>query len=231
MPRPEESSRFYYEDHFALPKSKIALSILAALFLSSVLIFGMAVIIYTPTFQFKKPQILVNTEANTAKGYLVTFVKREVLQTMVEEENPSQKQQVEKENKQSINKVSATSVSEQAMNMENNSANTQNPDQKLTSHITNQLNSGNPNAEHPISPVYPQFALLRNIEGYVVVEYTINSNGTASQIIIIESEPKNVFDTAVIKAIKSFKHSPNIINGEAEAVFGVRNRFEFKIQN
>jgi protein TonB len=79
--------------------------------------------------------------------------------------------------------------------------------------------------------VYPQFALSRNIEGFVLVEYTINVDGSVSQIILLESEPKNVFAAAVLKAIKNFKHSPNIINGEAVAVFGVRNRFEFKLKN
>jgi len=77
-------------------------------------------------------------------------------------------------------------------------------------------------------PVYPLRALLQNIEGYVVVEFTIKSDGSVGEIIIIESVPKNIFDRSVIKAVKKFRYSPKIVQGKAIAVSGIRNRFEFK---
>jgi len=78
-------------------------------------------------------------------------------------------------------------------------------------------------------PVYPLRALLQNIEGYVVVEFTIKSDGSVGEIIIIESVPKNIFDRSVIKAVKKFRYSPKIVQGKAIAVSGIRNRFEFKL--
>ena len=82
-----------------------------------------------------------------------------------------------------------------------------------------------------IPPVYPQRARLQNIEGYVLVEFTINVDGSVSDIVIIESEPKHIFENAVLNAVRSFKYSPKIVNGKAVTIKGVKNRFEFKLDS
>lgn len=104
-------------------------------------------------------------------------------------------------------------------------------DKELQNMDSNYIPSVELGAGKRIPPIYPQRALMRNIEGYVVVEFTINQDGSISNVVILESKPKGVFDKSVLKAVKKFKYSPRIVNGEALAVHNVQNRFEFKLDD
>lgn len=63
----------------------------------------------------------------------------------------------------------------------------------------------------PISrnqPIYPRRALDMRIEGYVIVKYDITSEGRVENIRIIETKPNNIFNRAVIQAMKQWKYQP-----------------------
>lgn len=49
---------------------------------------------------------------------------------------------------------------------------------------------------------FPPSALAENIQGYAVVEFTLNPNGNASAATVIESAPRGVFDGAALAAVK-----------------------------
>ena len=78
---------------------------------------------------------------------------------------------------------------------------------------------GNPLAEGDVLPIvridpqWPREALVKGIEGYVVVEVTIASDGSVRGASIIESVPKRMFDRNVIRAVLKWKFKPRIING------------------
>ncbi len=80
-----------------------------------------------------------------------------------------------------------------------------------------------------IQPRYPNWALSRGIEGYVIVEFTVTANGSVRDPVIVEQEPENVFNNAAIKAVLKFKYKPRVIDGEPVEVSGVRNKITFKI--
>ncbi len=82
-----------------------------------------------------------------------------------------------------------------------------------------------------VQPQYPRRAQERGIEGYAIVELTVAADGTVptESIIVIEAEPKGYFERAAIKAAQKFKYKPKIINGEGQAVTGVRYRFSFNL--
>jgi protein TonB len=80
-----------------------------------------------------------------------------------------------------------------------------------------------------VRPIYPSNALVRGIEGYVLVEFTVTREGTVQDIEVVESEPEGVFDRAAIQAAAKFKYRPRFIHGEAIEVTGVRNRIAFEI--
>ena len=93
---------------------------------------------------------------------------------------------------------------------------------------------GNPLAEGDVLPIvridpqWPREALGKGIEGYVVVEVTIASDGSVRGASIIESVPKRMFDRNVIRAVLKWKFKPRIINGvpvERKAI----QTLEFKI--
>ncbi|MFC4348917.1 energy transducer TonB [Kordiimonas lipolytica] len=82
-----------------------------------------------------------------------------------------------------------------------------------------------------VQPQYPRRAQERGIEGYVIVELTVNEDGTvpADSIIIIEADPKGYFERAATKAAQKFKYKPKVVNGQPQKVTGVKYRFSFDL--
>lgn len=80
-----------------------------------------------------------------------------------------------------------------------------------------------------VQPQYPSRALSRGIEGYVIVEFTVTTNGSVKDPVVVEAEPANIFDSAAIKAALKFKYKPRVIDGEPVEVPGVRNKITFAI--
>lgn len=66
-----------------------------------------------------------------------------------------------------------------------------------------------------IPPTYPRRALRTGIEGVVTVEFTIATDGSVSDPVIIESKPPKIFDRAVMKAITKWKFNPELKDGKA----------------
>jgi outer membrane biosynthesis protein TonB len=59
---------------------------------------------------------------------------------------------------------------------------------------------GNSNAEEylpivKVAPIYPQRAAQRGLEGYVIVQYTVGTNGSTKDVVVIESSSA-LFDQA-----------------------------------
>ncbi|WP_286830279.1 MULTISPECIES: energy transducer TonB [Kordiimonas] len=82
-----------------------------------------------------------------------------------------------------------------------------------------------------VQPQYPRRAQERGIEGYVIVELTVNEDGTVppESIIIIDADPKGYFERAATKAAEKFKYKPKVVNGQPQKVTGVKYRFSFDL--
>lgn len=81
-----------------------------------------------------------------------------------------------------------------------------------------------------VAPIYPQRALIRGIEGYCVVEFTVTKLGQVREPRIIESRcTSSLFHQASLQASLKFKYKPRIIDGVAIDVPGVLNKFTFEI--
>jgi protein TonB len=82
-----------------------------------------------------------------------------------------------------------------------------------------------------VQPQYPRRAQERGIEGYVIVELTVNEDGTVppDSILILEAEPKGYFERAATKAASKFKYKPKVVNGKPQKVTGVKYRFSFDL--
>jgi periplasmic protein TonB len=72
-------------------------------------------------------------------------------------------------------------------------------------------------------PVYPYRARQRNIEGEVKVKLLVRADGTVSNLTILESNPKGVFDASVKKTVPNWKFSPGRIDGKAVPSWVVTN--------
>lgn len=66
-----------------------------------------------------------------------------------------------------------------------------------------------------IEPIYPPRALRASIEGNVTVEFTIATDGSVKDIAIVAAEPPDIFDRAVLQAVKRWKFAPEIVDGQA----------------
>lgn len=80
-----------------------------------------------------------------------------------------------------------------------------------------------------VAPAYPRRAAQRGLEGYVVVEFTVTSLGTVINPVVLEAEPPGVFDKAALDAVKKFKYKPQVVEGQAVEVPGVRNIIRFEL--
>lgn len=80
-----------------------------------------------------------------------------------------------------------------------------------------------------VSPVYPQRARSRGVEGYVIVEFTVDELGRVIDVRVVEAQPSSIFDRAAVDAVRRFKYKPRVINGEATAVTGVQHRLTFEL--
>ncbi|PCJ86515.1 MAG: protein TonB [Thiotrichaceae bacterium] len=82
-----------------------------------------------------------------------------------------------------------------------------------------------------VAPIYPQRAISRGVEGFVVLEFTVTTKGTVKDVKVIDSEPEStIFHRAAIRAALKFKYKPRVDGGKAVEVSGVRNIITFKLE-
>jgi protein TonB len=81
-----------------------------------------------------------------------------------------------------------------------------------------------------VQAVYPRRAMQRGIQGYVIVEFTVNKTGAVQNPVVVEANPQGIFEQAALDAVVKFKYKPRVINGEPTAVTGVQNRITFEIE-
>ena len=91
-------------------------------------------------------------------------------------------------------------------------------------------------------PSYPRNALVRNANGYVLLEFTVDEMGFVRDPKVVEartakdvkpSEQPDIvwaFEQAAIEAAEKFRYAPKFVDGEPVAVEGVRNRIVFQMQ-
>jgi len=93
----------------------------------------------------------------------------------------------------------------------------------------NLLKNGDINCIVCIQPNYPHAPARAGIEGWVKVEFIVNSSGTVTDAKIIDSHPKRTFDQATLRAIYKSKFKPMVIDGKAMAQTAIQI-IEFKLE-
>ncbi len=63
-------------------------------------------------------------------------------------------------------------------------------------------------------PEFPDRARLDSIEGWVTVSYVIGRDGRVSNVSIVAAQPRNVFEGAVRKAVRSWRFEPVTVDGQ-----------------
>ena len=78
---------------------------------------------------------------------------------------------------------------------------------------------GNIHAPAKISnvvPTYPPMARKARVEGTVILEATINTQGRVTDVKVLRGNP--LLDDAAADAVKEWKYSPTLLNGTPVAV-------------
>lgn len=64
-------------------------------------------------------------------------------------------------------------------------------------------------------PVYPPNALRMRQSGWVVVSFTIDAEGRTTDVDVVSSQPRRIFDRAAMDAVSRYRFTPAMSNGVA----------------
>lgn len=81
-----------------------------------------------------------------------------------------------------------------------------------------------------VEPRYPARAMKQGAEGYVVMSFTIDTQGRPTDVKVIEAKPRRLFEREATRALKKWKYQPKVLDGKAIEQIGQTVRLEFKIQ-
>lgn len=81
-----------------------------------------------------------------------------------------------------------------------------------------------------VPPKYPARAASRHIEGWVKIEFTIQTDGSVDNAVVVGSEPVDIFDDAALTAISKWKFKEKVVNGVAVPQRAVQ-KLQFKLEH
>lgn len=79
-----------------------------------------------------------------------------------------------------------------------------------------------------VDPQYPPEAMRGRQQGWVELEFTVDADGSISNVSVVASRPSRVFDRAAIRAMQEWRFDPRLENGEPVAT-RMRQRFDFRL--
>ncbi len=82
-----------------------------------------------------------------------------------------------------------------------------------------------------IQPDYPIQARQKGIEGWVDVLFTVGADGSVKNPVVVNAEPKKIFDRAAVQAVKGWKYNPKIEDGRAVERRGLKVRIRFQLES
>lgn len=80
-----------------------------------------------------------------------------------------------------------------------------------------------------INPRYPPAAARDGISGWVLLRFTIDETGGVTDVEVIDSEPRRVFDQEARRALLRWKYKPKIVDGKAVRQPGQTVQLDFNL--
>lgn len=81
-----------------------------------------------------------------------------------------------------------------------------------------------------VEPNYPPRAMRRNLEGYVVVRFTIAPSGRPQDLTVVDANPPRVFEREALRALRKWKYEPKVVDGNTVAQPGQQVKLEFNLR-
>ncbi len=82
-----------------------------------------------------------------------------------------------------------------------------------------------------IKPNYPEIARRRGIEGFVILQFTVDINGRVINPSVQEANPPGHFETAALRAIKQWQFSSGRNDNGTPIPCRLQMRIDFKLEN
>ena len=78
-------------------------------------------------------------------------------------------------------------------------------------------------------PIYPQYARVQQIEGFVTLAYDLTVSGNVVNVRVIDSVPAGVFDSSAVEAVRDWRFLPMQHKGQSIAATNQRSTLTFKL--
>ena len=84
-----------------------------------------------------------------------------------------------------------------------------------------------------IAPQYPTRAAQRGIQGWCLVSFSVNGQGSVVEysIVVTDAEPPNIFDRSSLRAAARFKFQPRVVDGQGVRVDDVQYLFRYQLED
>ena len=83
------------------------------------------------------------------------------------------------------------------------------------------------NRNYAKQPTFPRKALRMGTEGYVIVEFDVDTDGAVLDPYVVEAVPQGTFERAAIKAIRKWVYEAPTHQGQSVKVNNVKVRLSF----
>jgi protein TonB len=80
-----------------------------------------------------------------------------------------------------------------------------------------------------VSPSYPVGAAQKGLEGWVIVKFDVTALGTIDNIVVVQSS-HSIFNKPAKAAAARFRYKPRVVDGVAQAAFGLMHKFVFRME-
>lgn len=80
-----------------------------------------------------------------------------------------------------------------------------------------------------VEPRYPSQALREGIEGWVTLSFDVDKTGSVKNVLVLDAEPKRVFNRAAVNALSKWKYRPKVVNGQVLDQVGLETKMQFSI--
>jgi protein TonB len=81
-----------------------------------------------------------------------------------------------------------------------------------------------------LEPDYPPQAKDRGIEGWVLFQFTVTKEGRTKDIVIVDAQPKGIWDRNTVRAVSNWRYQPALKDGKPVETVGMRVKYSFELE-